>query len=126
VPFNPDRVKYEDFGAAMIAAAGPLSNLVLAGLGGLIAHSFGASPDIYNALAIFVGLNVSLFVFNLIPIPPLDGSRVLYAVAPDGVRGLMDQMEQYGIFIVFGLVLFVPGFSQMITNIVSTLSLRLL
>jgi Zn-dependent protease len=126
VPFNPDRVKYEDFGAAMIAAAGPLSNLVLAGLGGLIAHAFGASPDIYNALAIFVGLNVSLFVFNLIPIPPLDGSRVLYAVAPDGVRGLMDQMEQYGIFIVFGLVLFVPGFSQMITNIVSTLSLRLL
>jgi Zn-dependent protease len=126
VPFNPDRVKFDDFGAAMIAAAGPLSNLVLAAVAALIAHGFGANAGIYNALSIFVGLNVSLFVFNLIPIPPLDGSRVLYAFAPEPLRALMEQLEQFGIFIVFGLVLFVPGFSAGLSNIISTLSLRLL
>jgi Zn-dependent protease len=121
VPFNPDRVRFDEFGAALIAAAGPFTNLILAVVGAGIAHVVSADPSVYSALSIFVGLNLSIFVFNLIPIPPLDGSRVLYAFAPDFLRDIMAQMEQYGIFLVFGLVLLVPGFSAVISNLSSSL-----
>lgn len=121
VPFNPDRVKFEEFGAALIAAAGPLTNLLLAIAGAAIAHLVGAGSDLYRILEIFVYLNVALFVFNSIPIPPLDGSRVLYAFAPDFLRGIMEQLEQFGIFIIFAFILLVPAFGVMIFNINDTI-----
>lgn len=124
VPFNPDQVKYDEFGAAMIAAAGPVSNLLLAVIGGLLAHL--ASGSAFDALSIFVAVNVGLFVFNLIPIPPLDGSRVLYAVAPEPLQEFMASMEQYGIFIVFALVVFVPQVSEVLINLNSNITRFLL
>jgi len=104
VPFNPNRVKYDEFGGAMVAAAGPLSNLVLSIIGGLLLH-LATNSVVYNFLYIFTVLNVGIFIFNSIPIPPLDGSRVLYAFAPEPVQEFMQQIEPYGLFIVFGLVL---------------------
>ena len=120
VPFDPSRIKYDEFGAAMIAAAGPLTNLALAVIGALLLHivSAGTLADI---LYIFTVLNVGLFVFNMIPIPPLDGSRIVYAVAPDGVRAFMASLEQFGFFIIFGLILVVPGFTTIILNIVQAI-----
>lgn len=126
VPFNPDRVKFDEFGAALIAAAGPLTNLVLAVLGAFAAQAFSGNIDIYNALTIFVGINVGIFVFNLVPIPPLDGSRILYAFSPDSVRNVLAQLEQYGIFIVFGLILLVPAFGAILYNLNRSISLFLL
>jgi Zn-dependent protease len=105
VPFNPARLKFDEFGSALVAAAGPLSNLGLAFIGALIARFAGVGSSLEEFLGIFIVLNVAVFVFNLIPIPPLDGSRVLYAFAPDPVRRLFDQLEPIGLFIVFGLVL---------------------
>jgi len=106
VPFDPRNVKYDEFGAAIIAAAGPLSNLALAILAALIVNSVGvAHPGLASVLSIFVALNVALFVFNLLPIPPLDGSRVLYAFAPEPLQRFMVQIEPIGLFIIFGLVL---------------------
>jgi Zn-dependent protease len=105
VPFDPRRVKYDEYGAAMLAAAGPLSNLVLAFLAALLLRFVTLNSFLDQAVSFFIELNVALFVFNLIPIPPLDGSRVLYAFAPESVRNLLDSVEPYGFFIVFALVL---------------------
>ncbi len=105
VPFNPDRVKYDEFGSAIIAAAGPLSNLLLAVIAAFIFTNAGATGFFQNFLNGFVGINVALFVFNILPIPPLDGSRVFYAFAPEPLQDFMKQIEPYGLFIIFGLVL---------------------
>jgi Zn-dependent protease len=115
VPFNPYRVKWGDYGAALIAAAGPLTNLVLAFIGALLAKYIITSGILYDTLSVFVVLNVALFVFNALPIPPLDGSRVLYAFAPEGLRRLMEQLEPIGLFVIFALIL--AGFGNFIVNI---------
>lgn len=117
VPFNPMRVKFDEFGAALIALAGPLSNLLLAVVGAFLLRASGSHETLFNFLTIFTILNVGLFVFNMVPIPPLDGSRVLYAFAPEGLQRVMAQMETFGLFIVFGLVLAVPGFSVLLFNL---------
>jgi Zn-dependent protease len=106
VPFNPARVKYDEYGAALIAAAGPLTNFVLAALTALIIKLVSPTGLLQQILDIFLMLNVGLFVFNMIPIPPLDGSRVLYAFAPEPLQDLMRQIEPFGLIVVFGLVIF--------------------
>jgi len=116
VPFNPDRVRFDEFGAAIIAAAGPLSNLVLAFLSAFALKYLSLGHILTGFLDVFVVLNVALFVFNLVPIPPLDGSRVLYAFAPEPLQDLMRQIEPYGFFIIFGLVL-AGGLGGMLGNI---------
>lgn len=115
VPFNPARVKFDEYGAAMIAAAGPLTNLLLALIGVVISKS--VTGGLSDAFFLFSALNVGLFVFNMIPIPPLDGSRVLFAFAPEPLQRVMAQIETFGIFIVFALVLMVPGFTNFIINL---------
>ncbi len=116
VPFNPGRVKYDEFGAAMIALAGPLSNLALAVLTSLGMGLFTPSGFTADILGLFMRLNVGLFVFNMIPIPPLDGSRVLYAFAPEPVQQFMERIEPYGFMIVIALVFF-GGLGTIIGNI---------
>lgn len=124
VPFSPDRVKFDDYGAAMIAAAGPFSNLGLAIISALAFNLIGPVPGtlFYNFLDTFIFLNVALFVFNLLPIPPLDGSRVVYAFAPESVRRIMEQLEPVGLFLIIGLILvgggaFLTDLNQMVLNL---------
>jgi len=123
VPFNPDRVKYDEFGAAIIGAAGPLTNLALAIVGSLLLHVVAPGSLVAEALNIFRTLNVVIFVFNLLPIPPLDGSRVLYAFAPEPLQEVMRTIESYGFFILFALIFvfnlggFVAHIAQAVINI---------
>jgi Zn-dependent protease len=112
VPFNPDRVRYDEWGAALVALAGPLTNLVIAfvvfGIGTVLGYDltdFGAVDVIEMVLTYGVIVNLGFFVFNMIPLPPLDGSRVLYALAPEFVRRGMEVIEQYGLIFVFAIVL---------------------
>lgn len=107
VPFNPDRVKYDEWGAALVAISGPLTNFLLAfvffGVYALVQPAGGTLAS--QVLLTAVSINLGFFIFNIIPIPPLDGSRVLYALAPDFVRRGMEAIEQFGIFFVFAIVL---------------------
>jgi Zn-dependent protease len=123
VPFDPYNLKYGDYGAAMIAAAGPFSNLLLAIVAAFASNVVGFGNFGYDDIRIFMGLNVALFVFNMIPIPPLDGSRVLYAFSPEGVQRALRDIEPYGFFIIIGLVLagglggFIGNLNQMVLNL---------
>lgn len=122
VPFNPARLKYDEFGAAMVAAAGPFTNLILAAAGAGVINLFQGSlgPDLLQVLGVFTVINIGLFVFNMIPIPPLDGSRILYAFSPEPVQRVLATIEQFGFFIIFGLVLAVPAFGQLLSSLNST------
>lgn len=110
VPFNPNRVKYGEYGAALVGIAGPLTNLILAVFSGaLMRLSLGVT--VYNDLELFTFVNIGFFVFNMIPIPPLDGSRLLYAFAPEPLQDIMRRIESYGfvtilvfVYLVFNLI----------------------
>ena len=127
VPFNPNRVKYGEFGAALVAIAGPLMNLLIAFvafgaavIGGFISGDgtgIIVSSIIGKILLLTISVNLGFFVFNMLPIPPLDGSRVLYAVAPESARRVMEQIEQFGVMFVFIIIML---FSSAIGTIMAT------
>ncbi len=123
VPFNPHKVRFEEWGVALVAIVGPLTNLVLAftffGIGVSLGFvdKFGFSPSLIGVtLQTFIFVNLGFFAFNMIPIPPLDGSRVLYALAPDFVRGFMRRVEQYGLVIIMALVMVGSPFISLFMN----------
>lgn len=119
VPFDPDRVKFGEYGAALVALAGPFTNLGLAVVGSLLIRFIGAESNITHILAIFMQINIVFFVFNMIPFPPLDGSRLLYAVAPPSVQRVMFQIESAGLLVTLLIFLLLAPF---ILPLVSTIS----
>lgn len=129
VPFNPENVKYEEFGAALIGLAGPLTNFLLAVIAAMIIRlgdiAVGTGADM--VLTTFVAVNLGMFVFNMIPFPPLDGSRLLYAFAPEPVQKVMYQIEAGGItsILIFIFIVF-PLFGDVIYNVINSLYLFLL
>lgn len=112
VPFNPNRLRYEEYGAALVGVAGPLTNLLLAVFGAGILRLFVESLPGFAimVLGMFILVNLSFFIFNMIPFPPLDGSRVLYAFAPDGVRRVMEQIEAMGFMAIIFFFIFFYAF----------------
>lgn len=107
VPFNPARLKYDEWGAALVALAGPLTNLLIAFILFGVYLLLGMSSETWlgQALITAVLVNLGFFVFNMIPFPPLDGSRVVYALAPEFVRRGMEILERYGIVVIFAIIL---------------------
>ena len=98
VQWNPRNITIDPkLGAILVAMAGPLSNLVLAVIGVILLRlGFGAVSQLRTFLQFFIIINVYLFIFNLIPIPPLDGSHVLFALLPGDTFNLRVQLSQYG------------------------------
>ena len=105
VPFRPDRVKGGEWGAALVGAAGPLTNLVLAFLSFALVVWINPGGVFGQILTTGVYVNLGFFAFNILPIPPLDGSRVLYAIAPEYVRRGMEFIEHMGLMVIFVIVL---------------------
>lgn len=124
VPFNPYRVKYEEYGAALVGLAGPLTNLALAAAGAFLWRAIGAFiPDTFQLIIMtFILVNLGFFVFNMIPFPPLDGSRALYAVAPEPIQKIMQAIESYGLFgfVIFFMLLF-KYIAPLVSHIIDTL-----
>jgi Zn-dependent protease len=104
VPFNPWAVRWGKWGAALVAAAGPAMNLVLAVFFSLWLRFIPVGTTLLPLFIAIISINVFFMVFNLIPLPPLDGSRIIYAAVPP-IRPLFDQLEHHGIIIIFGLLL---------------------
>ena len=107
VPINPFALRYGDWGMALVALAGPITNFVLAVVFFGIWVLTGVSDQSLFGLifSTIVSVNLGFFVFNMIPIPPLDGSRVMYALAPDFIQRGMEAMERYGIIVIFAILL---------------------
>lgn len=122
VPINSHNLKWGAWGMALVAIAGPVTNFLIALIAFLIGHFsgllYGGGGEILEFIfSELVVVNIGFMVFNIIPIPPLDGSRVLYAIAPDAVRNIMASIEQYGIFIIYFLILiFGQAFTGIMTN----------
>ncbi|NBC69454.1 site-2 protease family protein [Paenibacillus sacheonensis] len=119
VPVNRGNFKHPRLMGIVVSAVGPISNLILAAVGVLAVHelnqtglldagSIGAHRAIVHFLYYLITINIMLFIFNLIPVPPLDGYRIIQDLVPTNVRIRMDQNAHWGIF-VFLLIVFIPS-----------------
>ncbi|MFE4711337.1 MULTISPECIES: site-2 protease family protein [Paenibacillus] len=120
VPVNRDNFKNPRLMGIIVSIAGPISNLLLAILGTLIYAALLATGTIeaitnvrllqavYLFFGMFIQWNFFLFLFNLIPLPPLDGYRIVEDLAPRSIRGRLQQYEQWG-SLIFLLILFIPA-----------------
>lgn len=107
VPYNPFNLRNRRWGPALVAAAGPAVNLFIAIIFGLIIRSIPVS--IYTVfLSRIVEINILLAVFNLVPIPPLDGSKILFSLLPDNKFWWQFKIniERYGMILVLVFIFF--------------------
>jgi Zn-dependent protease len=123
VPYNPYNLRNQKWGEALVAAAGPASNLLIATIFGLFIRfvSVGTVPMSFISIAMVVTyINILLAIFNLIPVPPLDGSKILFAFLPvySGARAFL---ERNGLIITLFIVFFLWRFIQPLVRIVFTL-----
>jgi Zn-dependent protease len=127
VPVNPGNFRNPKRGMLLVAAAGPLSNLVQATVFALVYRFVGDSLGDSTSFARLlvengVRLNIFLAAFNMVPIPPLDGHKILTGLLPDFWYPILAPLEQYGFAILLAL-LFLPGFLGL--NLVSPMVLPL-
>lgn len=118
---------------AIVAAAGPLSNLILATIGamfvrfGLVSFTEASSAlSVSFLLGEFIWINLILAFFNMIPIPPLDGSKILFAILPGELVYRLRPLEQFGFLILMAVVFFVPQVLQVIIVQPASATLQLL
>ncbi len=124
VPYNPYNLRNKKWGPALVGAAGPAANITLALVFGLVVRfvpAAGAGPaaefagNFVSIAAAIALLNLVLAIFNLMPIPPLDGSKVLFALLPYRWHSTQRFLEQYGFFL---LLLFIFSFSQILSPVI--------
>jgi len=126
VPINEYNFEKRELGTALTALAGPVSNMLLALLGGLLNWIINPSGILYVILFVFVMINISLAVFNLLPIPPLDGHKIVRALLPKKVRYYWEQLEKFSIFIILLFILPISPLSAWTSTFLSTVLSKIL
>jgi Zn-dependent protease len=116
VPVDPHNFRNPKQGLLLVSLAGPSANMLLAFLSGMLVRIFHAGqlnflPEnvwtpIYAMLRYSLQINLALAIFNLIPIPPLDGSKILYGLLPHRQENVFFYLERYGPLILMGVILF--------------------
>ena len=111
VPINPYNFRDQKYGSAKVGVAGPLANIFLALVFGILLRflPFGASEFSQGLILVFgyiVWVNLLLAIFNLLPVPPLDGSHILFAFLPAGMENIKIILSQYGLFILLFILFF--------------------
>lgn len=113
VPFNPHNLRSGRFGSFLVGLAGPLSNFIMATVAALALNAFVGGFGGQNYLIIFLYqfflINIILGAFNLIPVPPLDGSKILFNILPPRFDRIAEWLELYGFYIIIGLLAFGQG-----------------
>lgn len=115
VPFNPDNFRKSAFnlrwGEALVAVAGPLSNFIIAAIFGLAAH-YVANEQAFSLFGLIVLVNITLGIFNLVPVPPLDGSKLLFAIIPSRYSHIRAQLERHQLVLAIFFILFLWQFFE--------------
>ena len=121
VPINPTNFRDQKWGELKVSLAGPLANILLALIFGLILRfsSSFISPTLYQPFSLIVSLNLLLALFNLMPIPPLDGSHILFTFLPPSMDNAKRFFIQFGSFVLLFLILFIPWFFYFLVYVVN-------
>lgn len=126
VPIDPFNLKDGKKDVALVALAGPLTNLVLASIAAVVFHVIGnVNPLIATLFSFISQINIYLAIFNLLPIPPLDGSKVFALILPDREANAYLSLGNIGILILFLLLsfpiggFFLPNFMQHLYLVIS-------
>lgn len=123
VPINPYNFKDQKYGSAKSAIAGPAANLAIALFFGLLLRFLPFSGNLnsqilFSFFAYIVQINLILAIFNLIPIPPLDGSHILFSFLPYSIENTKIFLNKWGMFILMILIFFVPEFFNILSQMV--------
>ena len=116
VPYNPYNLRPGRWSEATVAIAGPASNILLALIFGMLlrvgvsGEASWASPAFIQITAMIVFINILLAIFNLMPIPPLDGSKLLFTVFPDKLHQIREFFDRYGLILVILFIFFLWQF----------------
>ncbi len=117
VPYNPYNLKNQKWGPVLVAIAGPAANLLLATAFALVVRVLHVS-DFSSILATIVYANIMLAIFNLVPIPPLDGSKLLYALLPSSAYKIKSFLDQYGTWLLLVFIFFFSGILMPIVQLI--------
>lgn len=124
VPYNPYNLKNQKWGPGIVAAAGPAANILIALAFGMLLRfngSLGLSPAFLDISQYIVSLNLILTVFNMVPIPPLDGSKVLGSFLPYKYMHVMQSLERYSLPLLILFVFLGWGLIQPVIEFLFTL-----
>lgn len=116
VPVNPNYFREPKRDMLLVSVAGPAANIFLGFLSGLLLRAFHAGffnfmpvsilQPVYIMIKLSLQINLALAIFNLLPVPPLDGSKILYGLLPYRYEYIYEYLERYGPFILMGLIMF--------------------
>lgn len=120
VPYNPYNLRNGRVGEAIVAGAGIFTNILIALIFALVIRFFGDTlpPSFLSLAGIVVITNLVLAIFNLVPIPPLDGSKLLFSFLPFSLRGVEEFLERWGLAL---LIFFILFFWQFLSPVISWL-----